>query len=394
MSGVERVRIDTEKNFLDVLDKVHDIKDESIDPTHVFPLSQVYEGLLLKMGEKGNDGGQFFTPREIIRAMVRTIDPRIGDTVYDPCCGTGGFLVEAYQHIRREAGDAITAEELAALKHETLFGREKENLIYPIALANMMLHGIDEPKLWHGNTLTGQEIYGGLFQNVPTLYDIILTNPPFGAKEGKEAQTRFANKTGKTQVLFIQNLIDSLRPGGRCGVVIDDGVLSNTSEIAFIQTKKKLLDECDLWCIISLPADVFLTAGGRVKTDLLFFTKGEPTQKIWYYDLSDIKVTKKKPLTLQRFAEFFTRLAERSDSVRSWTVSRAEIDARNYDLKPINPHAKAEEDTRSPEELLELIDGYTKSVSEAISALRAQFEGNKLHVDAKPSMAVAHSGQD
>jgi type I restriction enzyme M protein len=167
MSGVERVRIDTERNLLDVLDKVDAIKDETIDPTHVFPLSQVYEGLLLKMGEKGNDGGQFFTPREIIRAMVRVVDPKPGETIYDPGCGTGGFLVQAYEHIRRSLGDSATAEQIESLKRFTFFGREKENLIYPIALANMVLHGIDEPRLWHGNTLTGNEIYGGLFQDAP-----------------------------------------------------------------------------------------------------------------------------------------------------------------------------------------------------------------------------------
>jgi type I restriction enzyme M protein len=108
LTGAERVRIDSERNLLDVLDKVHAIRDETIDPTHVFPLSQVYEGLLLKMGEKGNDGGQFFTPHEVIRAMVRTVNPRPGETVYDPCCGTGGFLVQSYEHLRRALGDEYT----------------------------------------------------------------------------------------------------------------------------------------------------------------------------------------------------------------------------------------------------------------------------------------------
>ena len=213
LSGVERVRIDTERNFLDVLDKVHEISNAAVDSTHVFTLSQVYEGLLLKMGEKGNDGGQFFTPREIIRAMVRTIDPKAGETIYDPCCGTGGFLVQSFLHMREKMGANATPDQIDILTRTTFYGREKENLIYPIALANLILHGIDEPRLWHGNTLTGNEIYGGLFLDVPALFDIVLTNPPFGGKEGKEAQTRFAYKTGATQPTYSFLLEENRRNG-------------------------------------------------------------------------------------------------------------------------------------------------------------------------------------
>ncbi len=248
LSGVERVRVDTERNFLDVLDKVDALSLGAVDPTHIFPLSQVYEGLLLKMGEKGNDGGQFFTPREVIRAMVRAVDPRIGETVYDPACGTGGFLAQSFEHMDaaiREHG--ATPQQLTTLRQRTFFGREKENLIYPIALSNLVLHGIDEPHLWHGNTLTGQEQYGGLFSGAPELFDVVLTNPPFGGKEGAEAQTRFAYRTSATQVLFLQHVINSLKSGGRCGIVLDEGVLFRTNEIAFVQTKRKLLDDCDLW---------------------------------------------------------------------------------------------------------------------------------------------------
>jgi type I restriction enzyme M protein len=232
-----------------VLDKVPEISADRVDPTHVFTLSQVYEGLLLKMGEKGNDGGQFFTPREVIRAMVRTIDPTIGEAVYDPGCGTGGFLAQAFEHMA---------------------GPDNANITSPDQL----------------ETLTGAETYGGLFTEAPTLYDVILMNPPFGGKEGKEAQARFAYKTGATQVLFLQHVIDSLKPGGRCGIVLDEGVLFRTNETAFVQTKRKLLDECDLWCIVSLPPGVFVNAGAGVKTNLLFFTRGKPTARIWYYDLS------------------------------------------------------------------------------------------------------------
>ncbi len=371
MSGVERTRIDTERNFLDVLDKVHEISTQRVDTTHVFTLSQVYEGLLLKMGEKGNDGGQFFTPREIIRAMVRVIDPRVGETVYDPGCGTGGFLAQSYEHMTGPENSKITSpDQLETLKRRTFFGREKDNAIYPIALANLVLHNIDEPHIWHGNTLTGAEIYGGLFTEAPVLHDIILMNPPFGGKEGKEARTRFPYKTGATQVLFLQHVIDSLKPGGRCGIVLDEGILFRTNETAFVQTKRKLLDECELWCVVSLPPGTFVNAGAGVKANLLFFTKGKATERTWYYDLSDVKVGKKTPLTLAHFDEFFRLLPERKDSERSWIVTRQEIEAKGYDLKAVNPNAKGDVDTRTPEELLDLIEAKGREVADALATLR------------------------
>lgn len=247
MSRVDRTRIETQRNLLDVLDKIHEISLDTVDDTHVFTLSQVYEGLLLKMGEKGNDGGQFLTPREIIRAVVEVIAPKAGETVCDPCCGTGGFLAQAHEFMRTRLGDNVTGDQIDALKHRTFYGREKENLVYPIALANLVLHGIDEPHIWHGSTLTREEIYSGLYQQAPGQFDVILTNPPFGGKEG---------------------------------------------------------------------------AG--VKTNLLFFTKGQPTKTIWYYDLSDVKVGKKTPFTGDKLADFFRLLPARGDSDRSWSVDIAE----------------------------------------------------------------------
>jgi|SRR5690348_9122810 len=370
MSGVERVRVDTEKNFLDVLDKVDATSRDSIDPTHIFALSQVYEGLLLRLGEKANDGGQFFTPREVIRVLVRAVDPHPGETVYDPCCGTGGFLAQAHEHLRERLANHATPDQIEALGTRTFYGREKENLVYPIALANLVLHGIDEPHIWHGNTLTGGESYGGLFRGAPSLYDVILTNPPFGGKEGREAQTNFAYKTGATQVLFLQHVISSLKSGGRCGMVLDEGVLFRTNETAFVQTKRKLLDDCDLWCILSLPGGVFSAAGAGVKTNLLFFTKGRPTERVWYYDLSDLKVGKKTPLTLDKFEDFFRLLPSRADSDRSWTVTRDQIEARTYDLKAVNPNARRAQDTRTPAELLDLIEAKGRDVADALATLR------------------------
>jgi len=233
-----------------------------------------------------------------------------------------------------------------------------------------VLHDIDEPHIWHGNTLTGQETYGGLFADAPALFDVILMNPPFGGKEGKEGQTRFAYKTRATQVLFLQHVIDTLKPGGRCGIVVDEGVLFQVNQTAFVQTKRKLLDECELWCIVSLPAGAFVNAGAGVKTNLLFFTKGKPTERVWYYDLSGVKVGKKSPLTLAHFEDFLRLLPERTDSERSWTVERQAIEAKGYDLKAVNPHAKHDEDLRTPEELLDLIEAKGKEVAEAVAALR------------------------
>jgi type I restriction enzyme M protein len=357
MSGVEKTRIDTERNLYDVLDRVHEITQEGIDPTHVFALSQIYEGLLLKMGEKGSDAGQFFTPREVIRAMVRAIDPKIGETVYDPCCGTGGFLAQASVYMKPKIGARISGPAIARFRQETFWGREKENLIYPIGLANLILHGIDRPNIWHGNALTGDIVYDGLFVGAPSQFDVILTNPPFGGKESAGAQTNFDYRTSATQVLFLQHVIRSLKDGGRCGMVIDEGVLFRTNEDAFTKTKRKLTDECDLYCILSLPGGVFSTAGAGVKTNLLFFTKGTPTDKIWYYDLSDVKVGKKTPLTLKHFEDFAAKLATRENSERSWTLDLAARKVKAAaDAQPFKDvaRAKSQEANHTKDRLSEL----------------------------------------
>ncbi len=348
MTAVERVRVDSETNLRDILDKVHEINTDHVEDTHFFTLSQVYEDLLLKMGEKNSDGGQFFTPREVIRAMVHTVKPSLGQTIYDPCCGTGGFLAIAYEHIARNLGDSATSTDIDTLKHDTFFGREKENLVFPIALANLVLHGIDQPNLWHGNTLTKRATYAALFEQAPKTFDVILTNPPFGGKEGKDAQKNFAFETGATQVLFVQDILAELAPRGTCAIVLDEGLLFRTNESAFVETKRKLVDECDLWAIISLPGGVFSTAGAGVKTNLVFFSKGKKTEKIWYYDLTHIKVGKKTPLTLAHFG--FDENGKALDDSRLPANLTAEWreDEENQD-KPFPSYARMLEKRGTPE---------------------------------------------
>ena len=373
VADVSETRVDTERNFLDVLDRVDEIRLGEIDDQHLFALSSAYEGLLLSMGERNNDGGQFYTPREVVRAMVRVVDPVLDDMVYDPCCGTGGFLAQAYEYMRNALGPEPPAPDLRQLAEDTFWGREKDNLAFPIALANLVLHGIDLPHIWHGNTLTDNPDYAELFKDAPPHFQVILTNPPFGGKENKDAQARFPYKTSKTQVLFLQDVIESLADGGRAGVVIDEGLLFRAKENAFVQARRKLLEDCDLYCIVSLAPGVFTSAGSSVKTNLLFFNKGEPTKEIWYYEIlpqGRERFTKTDPLTLDHFAEFFKLLPARAASENSWTVKIDEIKEPNYDLKAVNPHRVEKTDTRTPADLLAEIEQHNAELNDALAQLR------------------------
>ena len=377
VSSVNETRVDTERNFLDVLDHLDEIRLGSLDDQHLFALSAAYESLLPALGEKIRDGGQFFTPREAVRAMVRVVEPKIGETVFDPCCGTGGFLAESYGFMHDQLGREPPATDLESLSAGTFFGREKDNIFYPIALANMLLHGIDQPRIWHGNTLTGTPEYAALFEGAPPQFDVILTNPPFGGNEGIEAQARYDYRTSSTQVLFLQEVIDNLALGGRAGFVVDEGLLFRTNEQAFVQTKRKLLDECDLYCVVSLAPGVFTSVGTGNKTNMIFFNKGGPTDRVWYYELKPPdreRFTKTAPLTLDHFEEFFELLPDRADSERSWTVTREEIEERGYDLKAVNPHRPDDTDTRTPDELLVEIAQHGAELEEALAELRDALE--------------------
>lgn len=363
-------------NLQDTLDGVENLTNADISDQHIFPISQAFEGLLPSLGEKKNDGGQFFTPREVIRLIVEVLKPKVGKTVYDPCCGTGGFLIEAYKYMNTQHP---TPTQLKEMKTECLWGREDADEAIPVVLANMVLHDIDLPRIWHGNTLTDAVTFGDLFTGAPSQFDYVMTNPPFGSKEGKSAQAKFAYKSGKAQILFLQHIIDSLKDGGTCGMVIDEGVLFHTKTAAYKQTKRKLLNDCNLFCILSLPGGVFVNAGAGVKTDLFFFTKGKPTDKIWYYDMTlgddfhPRKVNKGNPLNFEHFADFLKRLTLSEDhpdriSERSWYKTKTEIEAINYDLKAVNNNAPDFTDKRTPKELLAII---REAQSEIIKGLEA-----------------------
>lgn len=212
-----------------------------------------------------------------------------------------------------------------------------------------------------------------LFEGAPEKFDYVFTNPPFGGKEGDDAKVNFVYQTGNTQILFIQHIIDHLKEGGTCAMVIDEGVLFRTNEAAFVQTKKKLLDECNLWCVLSLPQNAFLNAGAGVKTNILFFTKGNPTKKIWYYDMSDIKVLKKSPLTLDKFNDFLIRLhsdkEEDKTSEKSWFLGIEEIKNKNYNIKAVNPNTEVKEIPK-PAELIRIIEEAQAKINEGLNKLK------------------------
>lgn len=374
----EKTVVVTVSNLQDVIDKVHELTGSEINSQHMFPISQAFEGLLPSLGEKKNDGGQFFTPREVIKLIVDVVDPQPDKTVYDPCCGTGGFLIEAYNHLIVQNPSPT---QISSLKTETFFGREDADEVIPILLANMALHDIDLPRIWHGNTLTGAVTFGDLFRGAPAQFDYILTNPPFGSKEGKAAQSQFAYKTGKAQILFIQHIINSLADNGVCGMVIDEGVLFHTKTAAYKQTKRKLLNECDLFCIVSLPGGVFVNAGAGVKTDLLFFRKGKPTERIWYYDMTlgddfkPRKVNKGNPLEYKHFDDFLRRLRLPADSPekiseRSWFMTKREAEEKEYDLKAVNNNAPDFSDKRTPDELYRIIEETQNEINESLFKLK------------------------
>jgi len=328
-------------------------------------LSHLYETKIKNMGNAGRNGGQYYTPRPLIRAMIEVVDPKIGEKVYDAACGSAGFLCEAcnYLYNRMEK----TTSNLKTLQENTFYGKEKKNLAYIIGVMNMILHGIEAPNIIHTNTLS---------ENIRDIqekdrYHVILANPPFGGKERPEVQQNFDIKTGETAFLFLQHFIKCLKAGGRAGIVIKNTFLSNTDN-ASVSLRKHLLESCKLHAILDMPAGTFLGAG--VKTVVLFFTKGEPTQTIWYYQcVPDRSLGKTAPLNDDDLKEFVTlarsvvRTGIGLETANSWNV--VINTSKDADLSVKNPNKKEEVALRSPQMILEEIRTLDEESAEILKTI-------------------------
>lgn len=326
-------------------------------------LSHLYENKIRKMGNAGRNGGEYYTPRPLIRAMVQVVAPKIGETIYDGACGSAGFLCEAHDHLR--AGK-LSTRQLEKLQTATFYGKEKKPLAYIIGIMNMILHGIEAPNIIQTNTLS---------ENLADIqekdrYDIILANPPFGGKERREVQQNFPIKSGETAFLFLQHFIKLLKAGGRAAVVIKNTFLSN-SDHASTALRKELLAVCNLHTVLDCPSGTFLGAG--VKTVVLFFEKGAPTRKIWFYQLDPGRsLGKTNPLNDDDLAEFLELQQTFADSAASWRVDLADVDAESCDLSAKNPNAPAVAPLRSPREILadiKRLDAQTEKVMKSIAQI-------------------------
>ncbi|MBL4748447.1 MAG: N-6 DNA methylase [Magnetovibrio sp.] len=306
-------------------------------------LSALYEEKIKNMGNAGRNGGEYYTPRPLIRAMIEVTKPQIGERVYDGAVGSAGFLCEAHDYMRH---DGLSASELETLQSKTFYGKEKKSLAYVIAIMNLILHGIDAPNIIHTNTLS---------ENIADIqekdrFDVILANPPFGGKERKEVQQNFPIKTGETAFLFLQHFIKSLKAGGRAAIVIKNTFLSN-SDNAAQALRKELLESCNLHTVLDCPGGTFLGAG--VKTVVLFFTKGAPTGNVWFYQLDPGRnMGKTNPLNDNDLKEFVELQASFAESDKSWSVNVGDIDETTYNLSVKNPNAPEEAPLRDPQDII------------------------------------------
>ncbi|MCL2525306.1 MAG: SAM-dependent methyltransferase, partial [Betaproteobacteria bacterium] len=327
-------------------------------------LSVLYEEKIRRMGNAGRNGGEYYTPRPLIRAMIRVIQPRIGERIYDGACGSAGFLCEALDALSSQG--KLSTTDLKTLQERTFYGKEKKSLAYVIAIMNMILHGIEAPNIRHTNTLA---------ENLADIqekdrFDIILANPPFGGKERPEIQQNFPIRTGETAFLFLQHFIKMLKAGGRAAIVIKNTFLSN-SDNAASSLRKLLLESCKLHTILDCPGGTFQGAG--VKTVVLFFEKGAPTRKIWYYQLDPGRsLGKTNPLNDDDLAGFVELQKSFADSENSWRVDVAGIEATGYDLSVKNPNNGEDITPRKPQEILDEIaalDGESAEVLERIGGM-------------------------
>jgi len=357
-----RNKIGSGYTLREILERVDQLHFRSQAEKH--EMSHLYEDKIKNMGNAGRNGGEYYTPRPLIRAIVQVVNPKIGDRIYDPAVGSAGFLCEAFEYLKESK--ALTTQDVETLQKRTFFGKEKKPLAYIIGTMNMILHGIEAPNIIHTNTLA---------ENISDIqekdrFDVILANPPFGGNERKEIQQNFPIKTGETAYLFMQHFIKSLKAGGRAGIVIKNTFLSNT-DTASVSLRKLLLESCDLHTILDCPAKTFIGAG--VKTVVLFFEKGKPTDKVWYYQLDPGRsLGKTNPLNAADLAEFIELQGSFADSPNSWSVNVSDVDQGTYDLSVKNPNGGEEVALRTPQEILDEIatlDAESADILEQIRGL-------------------------
>ena len=360
--GEIKNKIQSGYNMREVIDHVDELRFRSQAERH--ELSQLYEDKIKKMGNAGRNGGEYYTPRPLIRAIVEVVSPRLGKTIYDPAVGSAGFLCEAYEYLTRVNPQRTTAQD-KALQERTFYGKEKKSLAYVIAIMNMILHGIEAPNILHTNSLT---------ENLADVqdkdrYDVVLANPPFGGSERKEVQQNFPIRTAETAYLFLQHFIKMLRAGGSGGVVIKNTFLSNTDN-ASIALRRQLLETCDLHTILDCPSGTFQGAG--VRTVVLFFEKGRRTESIWYYQLDPGRTLgKTNPLSDADLEEFVRLQKTRESSPKSWTVPIESIDGTSFDLSVRNPSLGNGQSHREPEVVLREIRQLDEEAAKVLSRIEA-----------------------
>jgi type I restriction enzyme M protein len=358
--GEIKNRFNSGYSLRDALDLIDQLSFRSQDQKH--ELSHLYEAKIKNMGNAGRNGGEYYTPRPLIRAMIKVVKPQIGDKIYDGAVGSAGFLCEAYDYMKplaKSTGDNET------LQRRTFYGKEKKSLAYVIAIMNLILHGIEAPNILHTNTL-GENINDIQEKD---RFDVVLANPPFGGKERPEIQQNFPIKTGETAFLFLQHFIKSLRAGGEAAIVIKNTFLSN-SDNASVALRKELLESCNLHTVLDMPGGTFQGAG--VKTVVLFFEKGEPTKRVWYYQLDPGRnMGKTNPLNDGDLAEFVELQASFAASPKSWSVERSAIDPASFDLSVKNPDAGEEVALREPEAILAEIAALDAESAGILAEIRA-----------------------
>ena len=363
--GELRNKISSGYNLREIIDGLDGMRLRSQAEKH--ELSMLYEEKIKRMGNAGRNGGEYYTPRPLIRAIVQVVNPQIGETVYDPAVGSAGFLCEAFEFMRKggSTGAELSTADLDTLQNRTFTGKEKKSLAYVIAIMNMILHGIEAPKVLHTNTLT---------ENLSDVqerdrFDVILANPPFGGSERKEVQQNFEIRSGETAFLFLQHFIRLLRAGGRAGVVIKNTFLSNTDN-ASVALRQKLLSDCNLHTVLDCPGGTFQGAG--VKTVVLFFEKGAPTRRVWFYQLDPGRnLGKTNPLNDRDLAEFVELQKTFADSPKSWSVAVDSIDPQSWDLSVKNPHGGDALALRTPQEIMAEITALDAESAEVLGNIKA-----------------------